>query len=152
MTKIYGARIVLRLSEKFAEAVLRDGLFYSQDAAFDPLKDALAKQKAELHNALRDFEYYVQSSQAHGVDDNPIVNWTRDATQNPYAVGKYSGLFTIAVGGHKVFERDFAMKFAKALKPLEGQGVVELVRVDSMDPSKNPTIPEKYFTPKPKAG
>lgn len=149
MNKNFGARIVVRLKEEFAKAVYEDGLFYCEDAALDPLKDVLATKKADLHNALRDFEYYVEASEAHGVDDTPIVNWTRDATQNPYASKKYKDMFTVSIGGKKVFDVYFALYFAEALKKEVGQGVVEMVRVDSMEPSKNPSIPEKYFAPKP---
>ncbi len=58
------------------------------------LKDALAEHKGELHNVIRDFEYYVQSSEAHGVSDNPIINWTRDATQNSHVLARYGTIMT----------------------------------------------------------
>lgn len=141
----FESRVVIRLSDAFAKAVLDNGLHYTADPALEPLKKALASHKAELHNQLRDFEYYVQSSEAHGVNDTPMVNWTRDAAHHPYAQAKYSKLFAVAVGGKKVFDNDYAEQLAADLKPLVGAGVVELVKVDSMDPAKNPPVPAKYF-------
>lgn len=145
--KEYQARVVVKLTDAFAKAVNKDGLQYSKDTALDSLKEALAEHKADLHNAMRDFEYYVQSSEAHGVDDNPIVNWTRDATENPHATARYSTMFTVAIAGKKVFDTDQAEKLKKSLDKLSGNGVVELVKVDSMNPAKNPPIPKRYFKP-----
>ena len=139
------ARVVIRLTDAFAKAVNNDGLPYVTDTALEPLKKALAAHKAELHNQLRDFEYYVQSSEAHGINDTPMVNWTRDATKHPYAQAKYSQLFAVAIAGRKVFDRAFADNLAAELNKLSGQGVVELVKVDSMDPAKNPPVPKHYF-------
>lgn len=144
MTAPFKSRVVIRLSDAFAKAVC-DGLHYTTDQALDPLKQALAANKAELHNQLRDFEYYVQSSEAHGLNHGPMIDWTRDASQHPYAQAKYSKLFAVAVGGKKVFDEPDAQALADSLKPLVGQGVIELVKVDSMDPAKNPPIPPKYF-------
>lgn len=145
MSDDFKARVVIKLSEAFARAVNDNGLHYATDPQLDALKEALASIKGDLHNQLRDFEYYVQSSEAHGITDTPMVNWTRDATQHPYSKDKYSKLFALAVGGHKVFERAAAEELAAQLKPLIGAGVVEGVRVDSMDPAKNPAVPPRYF-------
>lgn len=145
MTTPFKARVVVKLSEEFARAVNDNGLHYTADKALKPVKKALGIIKADLHSQLRDFEYYVQSSEAHGVNDGPMINWTRDATNHPFARDKYSKLFAISVGGHKVFEMEVAEKLADALRPLVGQGVVEAVRVDSMDPAKNPPVPKHYF-------
>lgn len=145
MSNEFKARVVIKLSEAFAQAVNDNGLHYTADPKLDALKETLAVIKGDLHNQLRDFEYYVQSSEAHGINDTPMVNWTRDATQHPYAQGKYSRLFALAVGGHKVFEMAQAEALAAQLKPLIGQGVIEGVRVDSMDPAKNPPVPPQYF-------
>lgn len=145
MTDDFKARVVIKLSAEFAAAVNANGLHYTTDPALDPLKEALAALRADVHNQLRDFEYYVQSSEAHGIHDTPMVNWTRDATQHPYTQDKYSKLFALAVGGHKVFDRDAAENLATVLRPLIGQGVVEGVKVDSMNPAKNPPVPGQYF-------
>lgn len=145
MTSPDGARVVIRLKDSFAKAVNENGIHYAQDAELAPLKTVLAEQKADLHNQLRDFEYYVQSSEAHGINDTPMVNWVRDATQHPYTQDKYSKLFVISVGGHKVFDRADADKLAERFNTLVGQGVVEAVKVDSMDPARNPPVPKQYF-------
>lgn len=145
MTTEFKARVVIRLSEAFASAVNTHGLPYATDSGLAPLKAALASEKAELHNQLRDFEYYVQSSEAHGINDTPMVNWTRDASSHPYAQAKYSRLFAIAVAGKKVFEMDEAQRIAGTFQPLVDAGVIEAVKVDSMDPSKNPPVPKQYF-------
>jgi hypothetical protein len=145
MTQPFKARVVVKLSEEFARAVNDNGLHYTADKALAPVKKALGTIKADLHSQLRDFEYYVQSSEAHGVSDGPMINWTRDATNHPFAREKYSKLFAISVGGHKVFETEIAEKFAEALRPLVGQGVVEDVRVQTMDPDLNPKVPKNYF-------
>lgn len=145
MSQQYGARVVIRLSQEFAQAVNANGLPYVSDAAVAPLKQALAAQKAELHNQLRDFEYYVESSEAHGIKDTPMVNWTRDATQDPRAQARYSTMFAVAVAGRKVFDMADAEKLADNFRHLIGGGVVEHVKVDSMDPAKNPPVPSRYF-------
>lgn len=145
MTQDFKARVVIRLTDEFARAVNAKGLPYADEAALQPLKDALAAHKAELHNQLRDFEYYVESSEAHGINDTPMVNWTRDATQHPQAQARYSKMFAVAIAGRKVFDMDFAQSLAASLQGLTGQGVVEHVKVDSMDPAKNPAIPPRYF-------
>ena len=145
MSQNYGARVVIRLTDAFAKAVNDNGVHYTKDAALDPLKAVMVAQKAELHNQLRDFEYYVQSSEAHGINDTPMVNWTRDATGHPYSREKYGKLFAVSVGGKKVFDRAAAEKLADAFKSLAGKGVVEAVKVDSMDPAKNPPVPPRYF-------
>ena len=141
----FKARVVIKLSDEFAKAVNKTGLHYADDARLEPLKEALAEHNADLHNALRDFEYYVQASEAHGVTDTPIVNWTRDATENPHAQARYSAMFTVGIAGKKVFDRDEADKLKEDFDKLSGKGVVELVKVDSMDPNKNPRIPDRYF-------
>lgn len=143
--KNYGARVVIRLQDAFAKAVNDNGVHHTQDAALAPLKAVLSEQKADLHNQLRDFEYYVQSSEAHGIDDTPMVNWSRDATQHPYTQDKYSKLFVVSVGGKKVFDPADADKLAEAFKVLAGKGVVEAVKVDSMNPAGNPPVPKRYF-------
>jgi hypothetical protein len=145
MSQTYGARVVIRLKDEFAKAVNDNGVHHMKDAALDPLKAVLSTEKADLHNQLRDFEYYVQSSEAHGITDTPMVNWTRDATQHPYTQDKYGKLFVVSVGGRKVFDRADADKLADAFKSLAGQGVVEAVKVDSMDPKRNPPVPKQYF-------
>ncbi len=141
----FKARVVIKLTDEFAKAVNKTGLHHAEDKRLEPLKEALAEHNADLHNALRDFEYYVQASEAHGVTDTPIVNWTRDATENPHAKARYSAMFTVGVAGKKVFDRDEADKLKKDFDKLSGKGVVELVKVDSMDPNKNPRIPDRYF-------
>lgn len=145
MSQEFGARVVIRLKDAFAKAVNTDGVHYAQDAALAPLKAVLQQEKADLHNQLRDFEYYVQSSEAHGITDTPMVNWTRDATQHPYTQDKYSKLFVVSVSGHKVFDRAVAEALADKFKTLAGQGVVEAVKVDSMNPAHNPAVPKSYF-------
>ena len=145
MSQHYGARVVIRLSNEFARAVNADGLAYTQDQALALLKQTLAAQKAELHNQLRDFEYYVESSEAHGITDTPMVNWTRDATRDPRAQARYSTMFAVAVAGRKVFDAETAEKLAAHFQHLVGAGVVEQVKVDSMDPAKNPPVPSRYF-------
>lgn len=145
MSQQYGARVVIRLNQEFAKAVNANGLPYTADAALAPLKQALAASKAELHNQLRDFEYYVESSEAHGITDTPMVNWTRDATQDPRAQARYSTMFAVAVAGRKVFDAQTAQKLAESFSHLVGAGVVEQVKVDSMDPAKNPPVPSRYF-------
>lgn len=145
MSQPHGARVVIRLQDAFAKAVNDNGLHYTQEAELASLKAVLASEKADLHNQLRDFEYYVQSSEAHGVNDTPMVNWSRDATRHPYTQDKYGKLFVVSVGGHKVFDRAQADKLAEAFQPLVGKGVVDAVRVDSMDPARNPPVPKQYF-------
>lgn len=145
MSQPFGARVVIRLNQEFAKAVNASGLPYVDDQALTPLKQALAGQKAELHNQLRDFEYYVESSEAHGITDTPMVNWTRDATQDPRAQARYSTMFAVAVAGRKVFDTATAEKLAARFTHLVGGGVVEQVKVDSMDPAKNPPVPSRYF-------
>ncbi len=144
MSKKYQSRVVIILTDEFAKAVNKDGLTYSNAPELNALKEALAEHKGELHNAMRDFEYYVQSSEAHGVSDNPIVNWTRDATQNPHAQARYGTMFVVGIAGKKVFDDDVANKLAKTFEKLSGTSAVKGVKVDSMDPAKNPPIPKKY--------
>lgn len=141
----YGARVVIKLEPEYANAVNETGLLYARDERLDPLKSALAVHKAELHNAMRDFEYYVQSSEAHGVTDAPIVNWTRDATVNPYSRKRYNTMFTVGIAGRKVFDRATVEKMKADFDKLSGDGVIELVKIDSMDPAQNPAIPSHYF-------
>lgn len=141
----FGARVVIKFESEFAQALNKSSLHYVQDERLTPLKNALASYKADLHNAMRDFEYYVQSSEAHGVMDSPIVNWTRDATVNPYAKKRYNTMFTVGIAGQKVFDRDIVEKMKADLDKLSGDGVIELVKIDSMDPRQNPEIPAHYF-------
>lgn len=145
MSQEFKARVVIRLSENFAKAANTHGLLYVNHPAMAPLKDAMLAQRAELHNQLRDFEYYVESSEAHGINDTPMVNWTRDATQNPHAQERFSRLFAVAVAGRKVFDLETAEKIAGGFRHLIGGGVVEYVKIDSMDPAKNPPVPARYF-------
>lgn len=142
----YGARVVLALENDFAKAVNDNGLHYTNDVALKGLKEALDGLHATLANVMRDFEYYVQSSDAHGAAPSPMINWSRDATQNDRAKEYYSTKFVVALGaGRKIFDFTQAQQIADALKHLEGQGVVTKVRIDSMDPAQNPPIPERYF-------
>lgn len=145
---IYGARVVLALEPEFADAVNDNGLQYTKEVALDGLKLALEDLKASLTNVMRDFEYYVQSSDAHGAEASPMINWSRDATENDRAKAYYGTKFVVTIGaGRKIFDSEAAEKIADALKHLEGQGVVHQVRIDSMDPARNPPIPERYFSP-----
>ena len=142
----FEARIVIGLSAEFAQAVNDNGLQYTESPELDPLKAVLAEEKATLTNVMKDFEYYVQSSDAHGADASPIIDWSRDATTNERALQYYNSKFVVTLGsGQKVFAADYAEQVQEKIRKLEGQGVVEMVRIDSMDPSKNPPIPQKYF-------
>ena len=147
MTKEYNARVVVALSKEFAKAVNENGLQYADMPELDELKAVLAGEKATLTNVMRDFEYYVQSSDAHGAAPSPMIDWSRDATTSDRAKGYYASKFVVTQhAGTKVFPIDVAERIKNSLKPLEGgQGVVDKVRVDSMDPAKNPPIPQKYF-------
>jgi len=143
----FGARVVVCLTDEFASAVNDTGLQYADKPGLDALKAVLADENATLVNVMRDFEYYVEASDAHGADPtSPIIAWTRDSTENPRSKAYFEPKFVIMVGaGVKVFDPEVAEKIASRLRDLEGQGVVKEVRVDSMDPAQNPPIPERYF-------
>lgn len=155
----FGARVVLVLADKFAKAVNDNGLEYAdceedfteeETVALNGLQEAMAQLKGTLTNAMRDFEYYVQSSDAHGTPANPMLDWSRDAIKNDRAKAYYQTKFVVTVrAGQKVFKSKAAEAIADCLRPLEGEGVVEKVRVDSADPAKNPPIPQKYFDAQP---
>ena len=146
MTEKTDARVIVALSTEFAKAVNENGLQYTNLPELDALKTVLAGEKATLTNVMRDFEYYVQSSDAHGADPSPMIDWSRDATTSDRAKGYYASKFVVTQhAGTKVFPVDVAKRIYDSLKPLQGQGVVDKVRVDSMDPANNPSIPEKYF-------
>jgi hypothetical protein len=146
MTEKSDARVIVALSSEFAKAVNENGLQYADVPELDTLKTVLAGEKATLTNVMRDFEYYVQSSDAHGAAASPMINWSRDATTSDRAKGYYASKFVVTQhAGTKVFPEEVAERIKDKLKPLEGQGVVDQVRIDSMDPAKNPPIPEKYF-------
>ena len=141
----FGARVVIKLENEFAKAINQRGLHYIRDKRLEPLKRVLEEHHADLHNAMRDFEYYVQSSEAHGVYDSPIVNWTRDATINPHSRARYNTMFTVGIAGQKVFDQETVEKIKADFEVLSGDGVIELVKIDSMDPQTNPSIPPRYF-------
>lgn len=146
MNKVYDARVVIALKDEFAKAVSDNGLQYTNAPELDPLKAVLAEERATLTNVMSDFEYYVQSSDAHGAEASPMIDWSRDATVSPRAQAYYASKFVVTVGaGTKVFPEDTAARIHDKLKALEGEGVVEMVRTDSMDPAKNPPIPKRYF-------
>jgi hypothetical protein len=146
MTKEYNARVVVALRDEFAKAVNENGLQYADLPELDALKIVLASEKATLTNVMRDFEYYVQSSDAHGAAPSPMIDWSRDATTSDRAKSYYASKFVVTQhAGSKVFSMDVAERIRDSLTPLEGQGVVDKVRVDSMDPAQNPPIPQKYF-------
>ncbi len=146
MSKNFETRLVVILTDEFAKAVNKDGLQYAKDKALDPLKEKLAEEKATLTNAMRDFEYYVQSSDAHGAEKSPIIDWSRDATTSDRAKQYYSGKFVVTFNaGAKVIPAETAERIKEKLDTLKGKGVVADVRIDSMDPAKNPPIPKKYF-------
>jgi hypothetical protein len=146
MNKKYEARVIVVLKEEFAKAVNDNGLQYTQDKKLDDLKALLAEEKASLTNVMRDFEYYVQSSDAHGAEESPIISWSRDATINERAKAYYGPKFVVTLkAGTKVMPEDVAQRLKEKLESLKGKGVVEDVRVDSMDPKKNPPIPKRYF-------
>jgi hypothetical protein len=139
-------RIVISLTAEFAVAVNQDGIEYAQDQDLAPLQEALKQTQATLVNVMRDFEYYVQSSEAHGAEDSPIIRWSRDATESERAKAYYGSKFVLSfAAGRKIVSRAFAESVVDGLKPLEGQGVVAQIRIDSMDPKSNPPIPERYF-------
>ena len=139
------ARVVLCIGDDLAESINNTGVMFCERSELQPLQTVLTETRLELHNALRDFEYYVQSSEAHGVNDSPIVNWTRDATQNARSIARYKGRYTVSVAGRKVFQRSQAEQLADHFRPLVARGILERVKVDSMDPAMNPAIPERYF-------
>ena len=146
MTKEFGARVIVELKEDFAKAVNKDGLQYSKAPELLLLKIMLEEKKATLTNVMRDFEYYVQSSDAHGAEESPMIAWTRAATKLPAAHLYYGQKFVVTLGaGTKVMPMDEAEKLKERLSILNGLGAVKNVRVDSMDPKKNPPIPAKYF-------
>lgn len=146
MDKKFDVRVIVQLKDEFAKAVNKNGLGYTKSPELEPLKKALATQKATLTNVMRDFEYYVQSSDAHDAAPSPIIDWSRDATNNERAKAYYGSKFVITIGsGQKVFSAETGERIKRALAHLEGQGVVDQVRIDSMDPRRNPPIPRKYF-------
>ena len=146
MDSNFEARVIVALSQSFAQAVNDNGINYTDRPELTDLKDILKQEKATLTNVMRDFEYYVQSSDAHGAEASPLINWSRDATTNDRATKYYASKFVITFNsGTKVVPMEVAKRVEEKLKPLEGQGVVEQVRVDSMDPAQNPAIPKRYF-------
>ncbi len=146
MGQEFDARIVVALSENFAKAVNENGLQYTDAPELDALKSVLAENNATLTNVMRDFEYYVQSSDAHGAAASPIIDWSRDATENDRAKAYYASKFVVTLGsGTKVISLQLAESIKNKLKLLEGAGVIDMVRIDTMDPTKNPPIPQKYF-------
>lgn len=146
MGQEFDARVVIALSDSFAKAVNDNGLQYTDAPELEALKDLLAAEKATLTNVMRDFEYYVQSSDAHGAEASPIIDWSRDATVNDRAKAYYASKFVVTLAsGTKVMPLALAENIKEKLKALEGAGVVDMVRVDTMDPAKNPPIPQKYF-------
>ena len=146
MSKSYDVRVVIILSDEFAKAVNKDGLQYAPAAELAPLKDVLATEKATLTNAMRDFEYYVQSSDAHGAAPSPIIEWSRDATKSDRAKMFYGPKFVVTLAaGTKVIDPALAARIKEKVEVLKGQGVVKDVRIDSMNPKKNPPIPRRYF-------
>tara|TARA_B100000686_G_scaffold353715_1_gene460437 strand:+ start:1630 stop:2076 length:447 start_codon:yes stop_codon:yes gene_type:complete len=146
MTRKTDARVVVVLTEAFAKAVNKNGLQYSRSQKLSPLKKVLRDEKATLTNVMRDFEYYVQSSDAHGADESPIIAWSRDATTSDRAKAYYGAKFVVTLAaGTKVMPFKQAKAIAKKIAALKNQGVVQDVRVDAMDPAKNPPIPARYF-------
>ncbi len=146
MSQKLGTRVVVQLKDEFAKAVNKNGLQYAKNKELDALKAVLEGEKATLTNVMRDFEYYVQSSDAHGAAESPMINWSRDATTSERAKSYYGSKFVVTWGaGTKVVSEDVAERIKDKIAELEGQGAVEKVRVDSMDPAKNPPIPPKYF-------
>ena len=146
MSKIFDARVVVVLTEEFAKAVNRDGLHYARNKKLAMLKTLLASEKATLTNVMRDFQYYVQSSDAHGADPSPIIDWSRDATTSDRAQKYYGAKFVVTLGaGTKVMPLEQAEWIKAKLATIKGKGVVQDVRVDSMNPAENPKIPAKYF-------
>lgn len=146
MDKVYDARVVIALKDEFAKAVSANGLQYTDAPELEPLKAVLAEEHATLTSVMSDFEYYVQSSDAHGAEASPMIDWSRDATVSPRAKEYYATKFVVTVGaGTKVFTEEKAAALHEKLQALEGQGAVEMVRTDSMDPAKNPPIPQRYF-------
>ncbi len=146
MPKSFDARIVVSLKDEFAKVVNKDGLQYARDKELDDLKRVLASEKATLTNVMRDFEYYVQSSDAHGAEGSPMIDWSRDATENDRAIAYYGTKFVVTFNaGLKIVPPEVAEKVKAKIEALKGKGVVKDVRVDSMDPKKNPPIPQRYF-------
>lgn len=146
MEKIYDARVALVLEDKFARMVNNSGLHYTNAPEIDELKSLLVPYRATLTNAMRDFEYYVQASDAHDAAPSPIIDWSRDATQNDRAIAYYATKFVVTTGaGQKIFPARIAHEITTALKTIEGKGVLKEVQINSMNPSANPPIPEKYF-------
>ncbi len=77
----------------------------------------------------------------HGINDAPMVNWVRGATQHPYTQDKYSKLFVISADDYKVFDRAGADNLAECFNTLAAPSVVEAVKVDSMNPARSPPVP-----------
>lgn len=146
MAEKYGARVVIVLKDEFAKAVNQKGIHLCKEDELAPLRIHLERYNASLTNVMRDFEYYVQSSDAHGAEESPIIEWSRDATKNDRAKAYYGSKFVVTLGaGTKVMPMEQAEEIKRDLSRFIGSFGIKDVRIDTMDPKKNPPIPVKYF-------
>ena len=73
----------------------------------------------------------------------PLYAWTKDAIGDPAEEAKYTGSFTLYVGGAEVYDRDEADALEAALKPLVGGPLVaKMFRYDT-DPAHDPQHPPR---------
>lgn len=129
----------LTLTDQCAERARREPQNYS----LAPLTDILKRHHAALKCQFDAFADYVREAEAHGVQNYPLYEWTKETIENPAKEAKYIKSFTLYVDGDEVYAKEKADGLEAELKPLVGGPIVaKMFRYDT-DPAHNPQPPQR---------
>ncbi|MDJ0948188.1 MAG: hypothetical protein QNJ94_04635 [Alphaproteobacteria bacterium] len=133
-------QVRINLEDRSAEVARQD----PADPAIAPLAAILSKHNATLKCQFDAFAGYVAEAEAHGTENYPLYQWTKDTIENPAKKAKYIKSFTLYVDGDEVYAKDKADALEADLQPLVGGPLVTRMTKHDTNPANNPQPPERY--------
>ena len=113
-----------------------------RNSALTPLIDILAKHRALAKCQFDAFADYVAEAEARGVENYPLLAWTKATIENPAKKEKYIRSFTLYVKDQEVYAKEVADALEADLQPLAASGLITRLSKYDANPANNPQPPQ----------
>lgn len=113
-----------------------------RNSALTPLIDILAKHRALAKCQFDAFADYVAEAEARGVENYPLLAWTKATIENPAKKEKYIRSFTLYVQDQEVYAKEVADALEADLQPLAASGLITRLSKYDTNPANNPQPPQ----------
>jgi hypothetical protein len=113
-----------------------------RNSALTLLIDILAKHRALAKCQFDAFADYVAEAEARGVENYPLLAWTKATIENPAKKEKYIRSFTLYVQDQEVYAKEVADALEADLQPLAASGLITRLSKYDTNPANNPQPPQ----------